>query len=561
MKHFNIITLLAALLILSSCQINKEPDTDAVFKNITKVYQLNNDGSVNYQYQHELKYLTHYAFNRAYGETFVIYNPKKQDLTINKAETRMSNGKIVESPDNALNEILPHTVIGSPEYNHLREMVITHVGLEVGATVNLDYEIKTETGYYPFLADNIVLNEKSPVQNQKIVVKIPKDKTLNYKLLNSNVEPKISDNNNFTIYTWKFNDISASTQDYSKPHEGSYLPRLIFSTSDMKNALADLKNNTDIALSENIKTKVNKALQETEKTINKITTIKKILANINTINVPIEHTGYKPNSLKHIWESNRATVLEKNLLFIELLKHANINAELLFAYPTFSFDKKIGNLKDFGHYYVKTKLDSQAVILSLDTKQKNDLAFNLEKTILVNINGEIVDLCKNISDIENKLSFVTNLKLAKDGSVKGDIKAKIVGEANPYFDLLKDENNAKQIISSVAKNKMIEDFELENFDFSSSNVTATIKCNEIWEKQGNYYFINLPNSTLGIKKSYLYALGNNRNSPLKLNSKINETYEYGIKLPDSLHFVNPVKQELTNEIGSVVINSNLDNNI
>jgi hypothetical protein len=273
MKKINIIVLLSIVFAISSCKTNTDTDTDAIFKSISKVYQLNADGSVDYQYQHELKYLTHYAFNRSYGETFVVYNPQHQVLNVNKSETTMRDGKKVKSPENAFNEVLPHSAAGAPEYNHLREMVITHVGLEVGASVNLDYNLKTEKGYYPFLADNIVLSEKSPVQKQEIIVKIHEGTALNYKLLNAKLEPKISTKDNFTVYKWTFKNLSASSQDYNMPHDGSYLPRLIFSTSNMDAALADIKNNLNLSLNDNIKETVKEKLKGIEKPIEKISVI------------------------------------------------------------------------------------------------------------------------------------------------------------------------------------------------------------------------------------------------------------------------------------------------
>ena len=51
MKSKNIIIFILLVLLMGSCQPNKwEQENDAVFKSIKKEYQLNIDGSVNYQY-------------------------------------------------------------------------------------------------------------------------------------------------------------------------------------------------------------------------------------------------------------------------------------------------------------------------------------------------------------------------------------------------------------------------------------------------------------------------------------------------------------------------------
>ena len=133
-KHF--IQLALILLIFSSCQTKfEDPEADGVYKNVVKSYTLNNDGSMVYHYHHTLKYLTHFAFNRLYGESFIVYNPEYQELIVNESETMMKNGKKIQSPENAFNIVLPRFSAGAPDFNHMHEMVVTHTGLEFGMRV------------------------------------------------------------------------------------------------------------------------------------------------------------------------------------------------------------------------------------------------------------------------------------------------------------------------------------------------------------------------------------------------------------------------------------------
>src|SRR6056297_1598782 len=129
MKKIIIFSFLAGIIInFSSCDKAEKDysDSDALYKKIIKTYTLNEDGSVDYQYQHELDLYSYYAFNRLYGETFIVYNPDYQTLKIDTSYTTMADGKIVQSPENAYNEVLPRMASGAPPYSHLREMVVTH---------------------------------------------------------------------------------------------------------------------------------------------------------------------------------------------------------------------------------------------------------------------------------------------------------------------------------------------------------------------------------------------------------------------------------------------------
>ena len=148
-------------------------EADAEYLKILKEYTLNEDGSTDFHYSKELKLLTHYAFHRLYGETFIVYNTDFQTVKINSAFTIMADGKKIITPDNAFNEVLPRFSTNAPDFNNIRELVVTHTGLELNAIINLDYTISSKKGFYPALMGDEVLSETSPVNELVIRVNIP----------------------------------------------------------------------------------------------------------------------------------------------------------------------------------------------------------------------------------------------------------------------------------------------------------------------------------------------------------------------------------------------------
>ena len=87
--------------------------------------------------------------NSLYGETFIVYDPAYQQLKINESYTRQVDGTIVTTPANAFVEVLPSAAANAPAYNGLKEMVVVHTGLELGATIYLDYTVTTDAGALP----------------------------------------------------------------------------------------------------------------------------------------------------------------------------------------------------------------------------------------------------------------------------------------------------------------------------------------------------------------------------------------------------------------------------
>ena len=105
-------------------------NSDATLNSVTETYTLNSDGSIDYDYFKSLTYNTQFAFNSLFGETFIVYNPEFQTLKINECYTIQSDGTRIDAPANAFNEVLPSAAANSSAYNGLREMVVTHTGLE-----------------------------------------------------------------------------------------------------------------------------------------------------------------------------------------------------------------------------------------------------------------------------------------------------------------------------------------------------------------------------------------------------------------------------------------------
>ena len=215
-------------LLLFQVTISAE-EGDAVYKKIIHEYTLNPDGSSEYREYKEIKLLSHLSFHRMYGETFIIFDPAYQELEINEAYTIMADGQRVDVPDNAFNEVLPRAASHAPAYNRLREMVVTHTGLEVGATIYLDYTLKTKAGFMPAFMGEEFIKDIVPINERQVIIRIPADRELQYKVLNIRTAPEVSLDKGMNVYTFTFRSLSAYTREWGTDLE--LLPRLFFSAA------------------------------------------------------------------------------------------------------------------------------------------------------------------------------------------------------------------------------------------------------------------------------------------------------------------------------------------
>ncbi|HML85197.1 MAG TPA: DUF3857 domain-containing protein, partial [Bacteroidales bacterium] len=208
----------------------QKSQTDGRYLSLTQTWVLNTNGTVDYKYEHSLKYLTYDAFHDLYGEDFIVYNPSFQKLKIEKSVTTMKDGKRVASPSNAYNEVLPHMAVGSGYFSGLREMIVTHTALECDAVVDFAYTLSSDLNGLPF-GKRIVLPKQEPVDNYKIIVKVPVGVELQYRMSELRLAPQITKEKDFNVYTWNIGSMKEAPLDRWIPEGGQWLPTLWFGTS------------------------------------------------------------------------------------------------------------------------------------------------------------------------------------------------------------------------------------------------------------------------------------------------------------------------------------------
>lgn len=212
MKTLSIYIGILGMLLLAVLPVKAE--SEAEFRKLSKTYTLRADGSQELRVQKELTLFTHVAMNGLYGETFIVYDPEFQELTIHESYTRQKDGTVIKTPSNALVEVLPSSAANAPAYNHLKEMVVVHTGLELGATIYLDYSIVSKAGYLPELDVCCPVKELSPVKEFIFRLNVPAGKSVRYELLNASAKPVIAQGNGMKSFIWTLKDVAPRPYAY-----------------------------------------------------------------------------------------------------------------------------------------------------------------------------------------------------------------------------------------------------------------------------------------------------------------------------------------------------------
>ncbi|MBN1196539.1 MAG: DUF3857 domain-containing protein, partial [Candidatus Aminicenantes bacterium] len=163
-------TTLFLVMALAALVVAAEPEYDGRYLLREVTYTLNSDGSWVKDFRQRMQYNSYTAMRRM-GETFILFNPDFQKLEKIQSVTTMADGTRVPLPDNATNLVLPRVAHEHPGFSHLREMVVTHTGLERGAVVDFSYRLVTKPGFLPGFAATEPLAAMLPLDRLQIRVK------------------------------------------------------------------------------------------------------------------------------------------------------------------------------------------------------------------------------------------------------------------------------------------------------------------------------------------------------------------------------------------------------
>ncbi len=402
--------IIALIFLVISTQINAADKNEAIFNKVSKSYLLLPDGSQQMRVVKELTIFTHTAMNGTYGESFITYNPLYQELTINKSYTKQKDGNIVETPANAFVPVLPRGAADAPEYNYLKEMVVVHTGLELGATIYLDYTITTKKGYLNGIDLFEIVMESSPVKDYTLTVTIPKEKTLNYLSINSQYKPTTKEEANNKSYIWNIKNIPASSKSqwvsiqsggikvisantYITPKEMVPNTDTFKSGTEYKNALATL----------------NGWLKERGNNNIVASTMSIIKERFQLIPLNFKEVGFSMRSFEEIFNSAYGTEAELTFLAKTLMEENGVKCDVIMCYPTLT--AKALSLSSISEFLISTDVADNEIVSVKKDKEEIKYIENKFISFCSANSGEMVD---NLIFPERAINCNTNISLSEE---------------------------------------------------------------------------------------------------------------------------------------------------
>ncbi|MBD3592419.1 DUF3857 domain-containing protein [Bacteroides sp. GM023] len=329
----NIHYYIAVLAMLLSMALPMQAASEAEFGKLNKSYTIHTDGSQEMRVQKELTLFTHAAMNSLYGESFIIYNPEFQELKIHESYTRQKDGTIVKTPANAFVEVLPSAAADAPAYNGLKEMVVVHTGLELGATIYLDYSVITRPGYLPELDVCEQIEEFSPIKEYTFSLSVPESKPLHYELLNGKAAPAVKTTDGVKTVTWTLRNVQPRPRMLDVSLPAGNVQAIVASTYASKaDALKVIKQQMGDN-GEEITELAQKLTANTKNTEQKKQILAAYVQGLGNCRLSLSQTGYRLRPAAEVIRSAYGTEAEKAALLVALQEAIGVQTEIKAVFP------------------------------------------------------------------------------------------------------------------------------------------------------------------------------------------------------------------------------------
>ena len=315
--------IILSLLALMSVAAMHAQSPDAVYKLIRQEWTVNDDGTSDYHYRHEVQILRNRALT-AYadkGETFVLYNPDLEDLTINEVYTIQSDGNKVAMPQNAFIYQLPSQCADCGRFAHMRELAMVHTGMELGCIIVVDYSVHRR---YSLVNETIELVKDCPVERWEVNVDVPAGQELSVQMTDPKVfafQPSLYRTSNSCQMA--VNNVPQQFSDTRLPDHASLYPSIHFYNGVPEWEPAFDRNGLELA--DNVANQLIGSRDDREN----ITALRNyVVDNIHLNDLPATKQGFRHATASEVWQSGCGSATDKAVLLAAMLNQVGYNARV-----------------------------------------------------------------------------------------------------------------------------------------------------------------------------------------------------------------------------------------
>lgn len=310
---------------------------------------------------HEVRrILTNWAMRRV-TDPRVGWDSSRQTLEVVTCRTYQEGGAVVDSPANALNEVTPDAVGRCAGFLDLREMVISHVGLEPGCVTELEYVVRDlEPGPAP-ASGQIFLQDRWPVLEGVVTLRGP---GLEWEVVGGEaaVHPITNETDGVSITV---RDVPGLPDEGNGAHRGDSAPSVVYAYGSIAGAAGTMAGAAMTAGDPRLADWLDPQDESDLTQVDALQRIAELVGrNTRSVHLPGGLLSRAPRPAPEVYDAGCASRWEKTLLAATLLRDLGLEPTVVLVSQWQTVPANSPGLGPWNDALVVTRIDGQEWWLS-----------------------------------------------------------------------------------------------------------------------------------------------------------------------------------------------------
>jgi hypothetical protein len=509
---------------------------------------------------------------KEFGEVVIPYSHEHQKVKLIYAYTITPEGKKVEPPKEAINEVYPPFSSSAPIYSDLRYKTISMPALSVGSVIKYAYEVETFKPYMKnqFWATNFFQGE-FPVIEATFTARIPKGKPYKFKVYNlKDYKFSMEEEKDFVVLKWVVYDLPGIEKEHSMPPMGEVGARVTITSLKSWDEVA--KWYAELAREA---LKPTKLVRETALKVIRESSAKtdyeKAKAIYDFVSKKIRYVGfefgingYKPHSAESVLKNRYGDCKDHSTLFISMLRAVGIKSfpVLIPTLEKTNLDVSMPLPTAFNHEIAVVEINGKRIFADTTSEftpfGRIPSGDQGRKVLIVNDERGTgtISQTPTCSPEENVELFAGNFTLTPSGKLEGEMRFEYRGIYASFqrarlgkSSEKKQRSFVKNLVSQVSPGFSVVNYELKGIDDNylpvvvkvfgeDANYSLTTK-NFILARLPVPAFERLSLLVSEPSRHYDYVVGYRMSKEVKVKVKIPENFEFYL-VPENVRFESSV---------------------
>ena len=435
-------------------------DADAVVELHERTITLDAEGRITDETLIRKKLITYDSMDTE-GDPHLTFNDRFQELDIRTSKTITPEGKIVHTQDNGFNLITPFALRRAPSFTDGKQMVVSHMGLDLGAVTELRYMISDKEKMRPYLSGEELLAVHHPMEEMVVRVTVPAGTDLKYAALNGDVEYSSSRDASSTTHSFRVSGVPLVRTRYAIESERTYLPRLVYTTAvSWEEAAAEFFGRCSKAgvADERLTSKAVQLTGEERSDYRKLHILHGYVHDsIREVHWPLADLPGTPRSAAEVYASRYGLPLEKAILLRILLEEVGIESELVMMGNGPTVAKEVPSMAQFPIPLVEVTIEGRTILVNPETSLDRDASWDFAGNAALRFSDGQPEhfQVKLPVNSTTKLTSKACVTLNDDFSGSGEVTIELSGVYSPHTTCLLTGEKTKEFVENLVS-KMFE---------------------------------------------------------------------------------------------------------